>query len=76
MILKKIFENILLGFFSSRKNLKKFFILNLFLFLSIFDISKAENTYSKTKNDQIKIEYFESRNELEDYIIDKGDAIS
>ena len=76
MILKKNFENILLGFFSSRKNLRKFFILNLFLFLSIFDISKAENTYSKTKNDQIKIEYLESRNELEDYIIDTGDAIS
>ena len=41
----------------------------------IFDVSKANTNFPKTKNKQIEIEYLESRNELEDYIIDTGDSI-
>ena len=52
-----------------------FFIYLLFSVL-IFDVSKANNNFPKTKNNQIEIEYLESRNELEDYIIDTGDSIS
>ncbi len=77
MIVPKLFENRFIGFFSSRRNSKTLLIFNfLFLFL-IFDISKAEtNNLTNLKNNQIEIEYLESRNELEDYIIDSGDSIS
>ncbi len=76
MIVQKVFENRLIGFFSFKRNSKPFLIVNfLFLFL-IFDISKAETNLPNNKNNQIEIEYLESRNELEDYIIDTGDSIS
>ena len=74
--MKKIFENLLLGFFSFRRNSKTFLIFNLFLLFFLFDISKAETTFSNTKNNQIDIEYLDSKNELEDYIIDTGDSIA
>ena len=74
--MKKIFENLLLGFFSFRRNSKTFLIFNLFLLFFLFDISKAETTFSNTKNNQIDIEYLDSKNELEDYIIDTGDSIN
>ena len=51
-----------------------FFIYLLFS-VFIFDVSKANTNFPKTKNKQIEIEYLESRNELEDYIIDTGDSI-
>mgnify|MGYP001235847590 CR=1 FL=1 len=41
----------------------------------MWDFSRAETNFSKTKNNQIEIEYLDSRNELEDYIIDTGDTI-
>ena len=76
MIVQKVFENRLIGFFSFKRNSKPFLIVNfLFLFL-IFDISKADTNFNNNKNNQIEIEYLESRNELEDYIIDTGDSIS
>ena len=75
--MQKILENILLGFFSFRRNPKTFLIFNLFLLLFVFDISKADtNNSTNSDNDDIEIEYLESRNELEDYIIDTGDSIS
>ena len=75
MIEQKVFENRLIRFFSFKRNLKPFLIFNfLFLFL-IFDISKADTDFPSNKNNQIEIEYLESRNELEDYIIDTGDSI-
>ena len=52
-----------------------FFIYLLFS-VSIFDVSKANTNFPETKNNQIEIEYLESRNELEDYIIDTGDSIA
>ena len=73
--MQKIFENLLLGFFSFRRNSKTFLIFNLFLLLFIFDISKADTSFPNKNNNQIEIEYLESRNELEDYIIDTGDSI-
>ena len=76
MIVQKVFENRLIGFFSFKRNSKPFLIVNfLFLFL-IFDISKAEtNNLTNSENNQIELEYLESKNELEDYIIDTGDSI-
>ena len=60
MILKKIFENLLLGFFSFRRNSKTFLIFNLFLLLFIFDISKADtNNSTNSNNNNIEIEYLE-----------------
>ena len=76
MLLQKNFENIILRFLSFRSKLTlTVFIYFLFSFF-IFDISKAETNFSKTKNNQIETEYLNSRNELEDYIIDTGDSIS
>ncbi len=77
LIVAKLFENKLIGFFSSRRNSKTLFIFNLLFLFLIFDISKAEtNNFTNSKNNQIEIEYLKSRNELEDYIIDTGDTIS
>ena len=74
--MQKIFENTLIGFFSFRRNSKKFLIFNFLLLFFFFDISKADTNFPNNKNNQIGIEYLESRNELEDYIIDTGDSIS
>ncbi len=56
------------------KSSLSFFIYLLFS-VFIFDASKANTNFPKINNNQIKIEYLESRNELEDYIIDTGDSI-
>ena len=74
-ILQKIFENLFIGFFFFRRNSKTFLIFNVFLLFFIFDLSKADTNFPNKKNNQIEIEYLESRNELEDYIIDTGDSI-
>ena len=66
-----------LRFLSFRRQ-SKLVLFSYFLFsVFIFDIVKAENdnSYNSNKN-QIEIDYLESKNELEDYIIDTGDAIS
>ena len=75
MPLKKNFENISLSFLSFRSKLTLTFFIYFLFSIFIFDISKAENNISKTKNNQIDIEYLDSKNELEDYIIDTGDSI-
>ena len=75
--MQKFFDNTLIGFFSFRRNSIKFLIFNFLLLFFFFDISKAEtNNLTNSKNNQIEIEYLESRNELEDYIIDTGDSIT
>ena len=76
MILQKFSKNTFIGFFSLKRKLKPFLIFNVFLFLFIFDISKADSNFPNKKNNQIEIEYLESKNELEDYIIDSGDSIA
>ena len=76
MHLQKNFENIGFRFISFKgKSSIVFFIYFLFS-VFIFNVSKANTNFPKTKNKQIEIEYLESRNELEDYIIDTGDTIS
>ena len=57
-------------------NSKLLLIFNFLLLFYFFDISKADTSFPNNKNNQIGIEYLESRNELEDYIIDTGDSIS
>ena len=57
-------------------NSKLLLIFNFLLLFFFFDISKADTSFPNNKNNQIGIEYLESRNELEDYIIDTGDSIS
>ncbi len=59
-----------------KRNSKLLFSINFFILIFVFAIAKAENDLINPKNNQIKIEYLESRNELEDYIIDTGDVIS
>ena len=76
MSLRFQFKNNILGLFFSCINPKFFFFFNLFFLFFLFDISKAETTFSNTKNNQIDIEYLDSKNELEDYIIDTGDSIA
>ena len=76
MLLQKNFENIIFRFLSFRSKLTLTFFIYFLFSIFIFDISKAETNFSKTKNNQIEIEYLDSRNELEDYIIDTGDSIS
>ena len=76
MILQKVFENRLIKFFSFNRNSKLFLIFNFLFLFFISDISKANTNFSNIKNNQIDIEYLNSRNELEDYIIDTGDSIS
>ena len=77
MISKIYFRDTISRLIAFRINSKLLLIFNfLFLFL-LFDISKAEtNNLTNSENNQIEIEYLESRNELEDYIIDTGDSIS
>ena len=73
--MQKIFGNSLIRIFSLRRNPKTFLVFNFLLLIFLFDISKADNTFPNEKNNQIEIEYLNSRNELEDYIIDTGDSI-
>ena len=69
--------NIFLRLFFFKSNSKLILSFYSLFSLFIFDISKAEtNNLTNSKNNQIEIEYLESRNELEDYIIDTGDSIS
>ncbi len=63
------------GLVSFKSNFKLLFIFNFLISIFIFDISKADTNFPNKKNNQIEIEYLESRNELEDYIIDTGDSI-
>ena len=57
----------------SKLALCTYFLCSVF----VFDISKAENNnFTNSTKNQIEIEYLESRNELENYKFDTGDAIS
>ena len=75
MQIKKNFEYITLRFLSLKSKSNLAFFIYLLFSVFIFDVSKANTNFPKTKNNQIEIEYLESRNELEDYIIDTGDSI-
>ena len=76
MQLKKNFKFITLRFLSLKSKSNLVFFIYLIFSVFIFDVSKANTNLPKTKNNQIGIEYLDSKNELEDYIIDTGDEIS
>ncbi len=73
--LKKNFEYVGLRFLMLKSKSTLAFFIYLLFSVFIFDASKANTNFPKTKNNQIEIEYLDSRNELEDYIIDTGDSI-
>ena len=75
MRFQKIIPEKFFGLLSFKSNFKLLFIFNFLISIFIFDISKADTNFPNKKNNQIEIEYLESRNELEDYIIDTGDSI-
>ncbi len=75
MQLKKNYEYIGSRFISLKSKSTLTFFIYLLFSVFILDVSKANTNFPKTKNNQIEIEYLESRNELEDYIIDTGDSI-
>ncbi len=60
---------------SFKSKLTLAFFIYLVFSVFIFDVSKANTNFSKAKNNPIDIDYLESKNELEDYIIDTGDSI-
>ena len=64
--------------FSYLKRNTKFFLILNFLFLNFtINISKAEDQAFITNNkNQISVDFLDSRNELDDYIIDSGDVIN
>ncbi len=75
MILKKIFKNTLFYLFTNKKS-NLLVTFNFLISIFVFEMVIADNSnFIKPKNNQIKIEYLNSRNELEDYIIDTGDSI-
>ena len=76
MVFHKSISNIFKKLLTFKSNRELILIFNFLLLFFIFDISKADANFSNKKNNQIEIEYLESRNELEDYIIDTGDSIS
>ena len=67
--LKKIFEYIGLRFLSLKSKSTLSFFIYLLFSVFIFDAYEAGTNFPKTINNQIDIDYLESRNELEDYII-------
>ena len=76
MLIHKKLKNINLSLFYFKNKFTSTFFIYFLFSIFIFDISKAETDFLKTKNNQIEIEYLNSRNELEDYIIDTGDLIN
>ncbi len=75
-ILQKNIEKIYVKLLSLKGDSKIILMFSFLFFFFIFDTTKAETNLSNTKNNQIEIEYLESRNTLEDYIIDTGDSIA
>ena len=76
MNIKKKIANTFFKLLSLKNNSKIIFIFNFLFFLSLFDLSKADtNKLNISKPDQIKIEYLEPSNALEDYIVDTGDSL-
>ena len=61
--------------FSIKRN-SRIFLISCFLIFFIFDFSKAEsNNVNFEKINQPELDYLDSKKELEDYIIDTGDAL-
>ena len=70
--IKNLFSKLL--FIKSKS--KFLFIFNFFILIFLFDVSKAKTNNSVPQNNnEIKIEYLESKKTLENYIIDSGDVL-
>ncbi len=60
-----------------KSNSKLYLILNFFLLLFAVTIPKTEaDNLSNSEQAKLEVDYLQSRNELEDYIIDTGDSVS
>ena len=74
--MRKVLENKFIKLFSFKRYSKTFLISYFLISFFIFDLSKAERNNSNFKKiDQPTLDYLESKNELEDYIIDTGDTL-
>ena len=77
MIFNKPIKNLFSKLLLIKSNSNLILLFNFFIVIFLFDISKAETNNSfYQSNDEIKIEYLESKKTLEDYIIDSGDSLS
>ena len=75
--MQKVFENKFIRLFFLKRNSQTFLIGCFLIPFFIFDLSKAESNNSKLeKNEQIELDYLDSKRELQDYIIDTGDVLS
>ena len=69
-------ENKFIRLFSFKRNSQTFLIGCFLISFFIIELSKAEsNNLNFEKIDQTKLDYLESKKELEDYIIDSGDIL-
>ena len=76
MFSRYFIKNLFKGLISIKSNSNLLFIFNFFILIFLFDVSKAETNNSVSQNnDEIKVEYLESKKTLEDYIIDSGDVL-
>ncbi len=77
MSLQKVLRNKFIRLFFFKRNAKTVLIGYFLISFFIFDLSRAESNNSKIeKNNQIELDYLESKKELQDYIIDTGDILS
>ena len=75
-ILKKFLQSRSFQLFSIKKKSHLLVAINFILSIFVFEIAYADiNNFKKTNNNQLQVEYLDSRNELEDYIIDSGDEL-
>ena len=73
---QKVIENKFIRLFSFKRNSKNFLISCFLISFFIFDFSKAESNNSNfEKIVPPKLDYLDSKKELEDYIIDTGDIL-
>ncbi len=76
MSLQKVLENKFIRLFSFKRNSKNFLIGCFLISFFYVDLSKAESNFLNfEKIDHTKLDYLESKKELEDYIIDTGDTL-
>ena len=77
MDLQKSTSNYLKRLLKRKSNQKILLFFNLLFFISITQGTKAEiSNLEVLENNQITTKYLNSRNELEDYILDTGDSVS
>ena len=59
-----------------KSNMKFFLFFNFIFCILIFQSTKAEtNNFEISEGNEITIKYLDSKNELEDYILDTGDSV-